>query len=95
MSDDRMIRANEREIFEAIVSQVVDPELARLHRVFLVLGLGLFVAGLLAVGVVGGLGWPGLLAFSSTFLPGVLLARLVYVRRFLRPPGRRRRRLAV
>lgn len=82
MSDDRLIRANEQEIFEAIVSQLVDPELRRLRRIFLVLGSALFVLGCLAVAVVGGLGLPGMVAFCSTFVPGLLLARSVYVRRF-------------
>lgn len=81
MSDDRLIRANEKEVFEAVVSQLVDPELLRLRRIFLVLGAALFVVGCLAVAVVGGLGWPGLGAFCSTFVPGLLLARSVYLRR--------------
>ena len=96
MSDDRLIRANEREIFEAIVSQLVDPELVRVRRVFLLLGTALFVLGSVTVAVVGGLGWPGWGAFCSTFVPGMLLSRSMYVRRFGRPAGRwrpwRRRR---
>ena len=88
MSDDRLIRANEKEIFEAIVSQLVDPELLRLRRIFLALGAALFVLGCLAVAVVGGLGMPGICAFCSTFVPGLVLVRSVYVRRFPRPARR-------
>lgn len=88
MSDDRLSRASDDEIFEAIVSKLVDPELLRLRRMFLVLGASLFLLGVLLVGVVGGLGWPGLLAFSSTFVPGVVLARRMHVRRFARTAAR-------
>jgi hypothetical protein len=88
MSDDRLIRANEREIFEAIVSQLVDPELVRVRRIFLVLGAALFVLGCLAVAVVAGLGVAGVGAFCSTFVPGLVLVRRVYVRRFPRPARR-------
>ena len=91
MSDDRLSRASDREIFEAIVSQLVDPDLRRLRRIFLVLGGCLFLVGVLAVGVVARLGWPGLLAFSSTFVPGVVLVRRVHLRRFPAPSRRRRR----
>jgi hypothetical protein len=91
MSDDRLIRANEREIFEAIVSQVVDPELVRLRRMFLVMGVSLFVLGTLAVAVVGGLGVAGVGAFCSTFVPGLIVARSVYVRRFSLSGSRWRR----
>lgn len=90
MSDDRLIRANEQELFEAIVSELVDPELLRARRIFLVMGVILFAMGVLAVAVVAGLGWPGLLAFSSTFVPGVVLGRRLLARRFPRPPARHR-----
>jgi small-conductance mechanosensitive channel len=82
MSDDALISANEREIFEAIVSDLVDPELARLHRIFLALSAVLFVLGALGVTIVGRLGWAGLGSFSVTFLSGLLLARRVYAQRF-------------
>ena len=82
MSDDALINANDREIFEAIVSELVDPELQRLHRIFLVLSASLFVLGTVAVTVVGSLGWPGFCSFSATFVTGLFVARRVYVRRF-------------
>lgn len=81
MSDDALIRANEREVFEAIVSQIVDPELTRLRRLFLVLGTILFVAGTLAVTVAARLGWPGVCSFWTTFVPGLLVSRRIYLRR--------------
>ena len=81
MSDDALINANEREIFEAIVSQLVDPELAHLRRVFLLLSVGLFVLGALTVTVVGHLGWAGLCSFCVTFSVGLALVRRLYMRR--------------
>ena len=79
---DRLSRASNREVFEAIVSQIDDPELAWLRRIFLLLGAAVYFAGVLAVTVVGGLGLPGLIGFSTTFLPGVALARRAHTRRF-------------
>lgn len=84
MSDDRLIRANEREIFEAIVSQIADPEVVRLRRVYALLSVGLFVLGSLAVTLVGKLGWYGMGAFCLTFLPGLVLGWTFSVRRFRR-----------
>lgn len=81
MSDDALINANEREIFEAIVSELADPELAHLQRVFVLLSASLFVLGAVAVTAVGGLGWAGFCSFCLTFFPGLLLVRRVYVRR--------------
>lgn len=80
MSDDALIRANEREVFEAIVSQIVDPELTKLRRLFLFLGATLFVVGVLVV-TVAGLGWPGLCSFCATFVPGLLFSRRIHLRR--------------
>ena len=79
---DRLSQAANREVFEAIVSQLEDPELVWLRRIFLLLGAAVYVAGALAVTVVGGLGLPGLIGFSATFLPGVALARRAHIRRF-------------
>lgn len=90
MSDDRASRASDREIFEAIVSQLDDPELVRLRRTFLLLGIVCFVIGAVAVALLGGLGWPGFIAYSSTFVPGVVVARRICVRRFGPPVARRR-----
>ncbi|MGH9263765.1 MAG: hypothetical protein ACRD1D_03650 [Acidimicrobiales bacterium] len=89
MTDDRLSRESTREIFEAIVSAIVDPELVRLRRIFLALGCIFFAVGAGAVAVVGGLGWAGLVAFSSTFLPGVVVARKVLDRRFARQAASR------
>ena len=90
MFDDRLSREVDREIFEAIVPRLVDPELARLRRIFLVLCVALYAVGTLAVGMVAGLGGAGVLAFSSTFLPGVAVAQRLLRRRFTRPARRRR-----
>lgn len=79
---DRVSQASNREVFEAIVSQVEDPELVLLRRIFLLLGVAMYLAGALAVSVVGGLGLHGLVGFSATFLPGVALARRARTRRF-------------
>jgi hypothetical protein len=79
---DRLSRASNREVFEAIVSQLDDPELRWLRRIFLLLGLAVYAAGALAVTVVGGLGLPGLFGFSATFVPGVALACRAHTRRF-------------
>lgn len=91
MSDDRVIRANEREIFEAIISQIADPEVVRLRRVYVLLGLALFVLGSLAVTLVGKLGWHGMCAFCLTFVPGLVIGWTYSVRRF-RPARVRRLR---
>lgn len=81
MSDDALIRANERELFEAIVSQIVDPELTRMRRLFVLLGACMFVLGVVAVSLAARLGWPGLCSFCATFVPGLLLARRMSLRR--------------
>ena len=91
MSDDRLIRANEREIFEAIISQLEDPEVVRLRRFYALLSVGLFVIGSVAVTVVGSLGWLGMGAFCSTFVPGAVIGWTITVRRFRRGPVRRAR----
>lgn len=88
MSDDRLIPAKEREIFEAIISQLQDPEVVRLRRVYVLLGVCLFVLGSLAVAVVGKLGWHGMGAFCLTFIPGLAIGWNVYVRRFRRSLAR-------
>ncbi|MDQ4091332.1 MAG: hypothetical protein M3163_13675 [Actinomycetota bacterium] len=79
---DRLSRASNSEVFEAIVSQLEDPEVVWLRRIFLVLGAAVYLAGALAVTVLGGLGLPGLVGFSATFLPGVTLACRAHTRRF-------------
>ena len=79
---DRLSRAATSEVFEAIVSQLEDPEVVWLRRIYLILGAAVYLAGALAVTVLGGLGLPGLIGFSATFLPGVALARRAHTRRF-------------
>ena len=81
MNDDRLSWAGDREIFEAIVSQLEDPEVARLGRAFWALGALFFVLGVLAVTVVGGLGWPGLAGFSTTFAASAAVAHRRFRRR--------------
>ena len=81
MSDDRLSWEGDRETFEAIVSQLEDPEVARLRRTFWILGAVFFVVGVLAVTVVGGLGWPGFAGFSSTFVLSASIAQRRYRRR--------------
>lgn len=88
MSDDRLIRANEREIFEAIISQLKDPEIVRLRRVYVLLSVFLFVLGSLAVTVVGKLGGHGMWAFCLTFVPGLVVGWSISVRRFRGPSVR-------
>ena len=84
MTDDQVSAASGREVFEAIVSQLADPEVVRVRRRMLMLGAAA-VLGAVVVTITLGLGWQTLLAFSSTFLPGLVVA--------LRIPGRRREEL--
>ena len=89
-----MSAAGTREVFEAIVSQLEDPELAQARRRIAVLAVGFFlVAALITIG--GGMGWQTLLAFSSTFVPSVILLWRIFGRRFahgaiVSPPHTRR-----
>lgn len=92
MSDDQLSPERDREIFEAIVSQLQDPELVRLRRRFVGVSVAFFLAGVIGVTVVGGLGWIGLLAFSSTFLPGVVVGQRIHGRRFTGPGHERESR---
>ncbi len=84
MHDDRLSRLSDREIFEAIVSQLEDPDLVRFRRIFLVLTAVLYAVGTIGIGVAAGLGWSGVLAFSSTFVPGIAVAQRLQRRRFAR-----------
>ena len=79
MTDDQVRAASSREVFEAIVSHVADPEVVRVRRKMLLLGAAA-VLGAIFVTITLGLEWQTLLAFSSTFVPGMVLA--------LRIPGR-------
>ena len=81
MNEDRLRRESDREVFEAIVSQLDDPEVVRLRRLFVVLGALCFSVAAVALGVVAAMGWPGVLAFSSTFVPGVIVCRRLVGRR--------------
>ena len=81
MDDDRSSWARDREIFEAMVSRIEDPEVAWLRRTFWAVGAVFFVVGALAVTVVAGLGWAGLAGFSSTFALSGAIAHRRYRRR--------------
>jgi hypothetical protein len=81
MSDDQMSAAGTREAFEAIVSQLQDPELLQARRRIAVLAVAFFTAAG-AITVLGGYGWQTMLAFSSTFVPSVVLVWRVSGRRF-------------
>jgi len=86
LSDDRIASESTREMFEAIVSQLDDPEVVRMRMIVLVLGAAIFVTAI-AVTVSAGLGWQLLLAFCSTYVPGVLVVLRIVERR-LRPLSR-------
>ena len=83
MTDDHVSAASSREVFEAIVSQLADPEVVRVRRKMLLLGAAV-VLGAIVVTITLGLGWQTLLAFSSTFLPGLVVALRIPGRRFAR-----------
>jgi len=80
MNDDRLRRESTREVFEAIVSQLDDPDLVRSRRLLVVLG-AVVAAVVLAVTIWGPLSWYSLLAFSVTFCPGLLVGRSILGRR--------------
>ena len=86
MNDDRLSRESNREIFEAIVSQIADPETVLVRRMFVVLGPVLLVLGA-AITLLAGMGWTGVLAFSSTYVPGVVLGWRIQRRRVGRLPS--------
>lgn len=86
MSEDRLSRESTREVFEAIVSQLEDPEVARMRRLLLVLGAAVFVVAV-AITAVGPLGWHSLLAFLVTFVPGMVMGRRFVGRHFERVRG--------
>jgi hypothetical protein len=89
VNDDRD-RSGNRELFEAIVSQLEDPERAVLRRTFVALGVAAFLIAVVVLWLLLDLGGGVVLAFSATFVPGVLLAWRFQSRRFA--AGRRRRR---
>jgi hypothetical protein len=74
MYEDRLSRERDLEIFEAITSDLRDPEVAQLRRVFLLLGVTVYLAAILTLTTAGGFGWPGVFGFSATFVPGLVLA---------------------
>jgi hypothetical protein len=90
MGDDRLSRQGEMDLFAAIVSQLDDPELIRFKRLFAVLGVLLFTVSAVVITAVVGLGAAGVLAFSSTFVPGLIIAERLNRRRFALGPGKRR-----
>lgn len=87
MNDDRMRHERDRETFEAIVAELDDPELVLLRRMFVLLGVTVYAAGLLTLTTVAGLGWPGAIGFTSTFVPGLVVAWRRRRRRFPGHPG--------
>lgn len=82
MTDDRLSRESDREIFEAIVADLRDPEFVQLRTMFLLLGVAVYLAGVVALTFAGGFGWPGFLGFSATFVPGMAVAWRRVRRRF-------------
>lgn len=88
MTDDRLSRQSDRELFEAIVADLRDPELVQLRTMFLLLGVAVYLAAVVALTFAGGFGWPGVLGFSATFVPGMAMAWRRVRRRFsLRTPA--------
>jgi hypothetical protein len=88
MNEDRLRRESTLELFEAIVSQLDDPDLVRSRRLLIALGVVVAVV-VTAITIWGPLGWQSLLAFSLTFLPGMVIGRRILGRRFV---GVRQRR---
>jgi hypothetical protein len=82
MTDDRLSRENERELFEAIVADLPDPEVVQFRRIFLLLGVTVYVAAVVALTFAGGFGWAGVIGFSATFVPGMVMAWRRLRRRF-------------
>lgn len=85
MYDDEL----ELDQFSAIVSELDDPEWLRWRRLLLGAGAAAFVVGLLMIAVLAGMGWLGVVAFASTFLPGLALVTHIQHARFARPPQTR------
>lgn len=81
MTDDQVSAASSQEVFEAIVSQLSDPEEVRIRRKMLFLGATAVLAAIV-ITITFGLGWQALLAFASTFLPGFVVALRILGRRF-------------
>jgi hypothetical protein len=74
MSDDRVQAGSDLEIFEAIVSNLRDPEVTQFGRMFLLLGVTVYIAAIVALTTAGGFGWHGAFGFSATFVPGLFFA---------------------
>lgn len=72
--NDRSSGVSDREVFEAIVARVRDPEMLHVRRVFLILGITVYLAAMLALTAAGGFGWPGAVGFTATFVPGLVVA---------------------
>jgi hypothetical protein len=85
MNDDQLSRESDLHTFEAIISEIRDPELTHITRMLLLLGVTVYVAGILALTTAGGLGWPGVFGYSATYVPGLLLALRRQQRRFALP----------
>jgi len=80
-------RAGNRDLFEEIVAQLDDPERVVLRRMFVGIGVVAFAVAVVVLWLLLDLGAGVILAFSATFVPGVVLAWRLQSRRF----GRRRR----
>lgn len=75
-----MSAASSRDVFEAIVSELDDPEAVLIRRKVVSLGAAVYVCAMV-VTVLAGFGWPTLVAFSSTFVPSMVVARTIAGRR--------------
>ena len=73
----------ERERFNAIVSELDDPEWLRWRR--FLLAAGVVAVGVVAIAIVAGMGWLGGVAFASTFVPGLVVVTHIQHERFNRP----------
>lgn len=90
MTDDRLSRQANRDAFDAIVSQVEDPEHRYFRRLFLILGATLFATATAAI-LAGGWGWPAVVAFSCSYLPGMVAGERFFQSRHTGHGQKRRR----
>lgn len=88
MNHDGSSGVSDREVFEAIVARLHDPEMLHVRRVFLFLGITVYLAATLALTTAGGFGWPGVVGFTATFVPGVAVAWRRHRRSFAVDLGR-------
>ena len=91
MTDDRLSRQANRDAFDAIVSQVEDPERRYFRRLFLILGATLLAAAAVAF-IAAGWGSPVVVAFSASYLPGMVAGERFFERRYTGRDQKWRRR---